>query len=54
MDEVPVEEWSAKKDVNKQPPAESMWNLVEATCDVVACQESMVKNSGSYSKLLCA
>ena len=50
---LPVEEWPAKKDVNKRPPVEEMRKpVVEATCNVVAQQESLVKYSGSYSKLL--
>jgi hypothetical protein len=51
---LPVEEWPAKKDVNKQPPTEEMRKTVvlDATCNVVVRQETMVKYSGSYSKLL--
>jgi hypothetical protein len=51
---LPVEEWPAKKDVNKRPPAEEMRKtvVVEATCNMEVQQETIVKYSGSYSKLL--
>jgi exonuclease III len=50
---LPVKERSTQKDVNKCLQAEEMRKTVaEATCNVVALQESLVKYSGSNSKLL--